>query len=114
MAVNGENQVRIGIDIGGMSVKIGLVEQQRIISRKVIDTDSARQSPYGLIDRIADSVEALLHENGIISKSCKHTRWGHFGTKGISDGTASEDSEWNVFWRSPWGDTADCHFGAWK
>lgn len=32
--------MRIGVDIGGMSVKIGLVEGQGIVSREVIKTDS--------------------------------------------------------------------------
>lgn len=98
MAVNGENQVRIGIDIGGMSVKIGLVEQQRIISRKVIDTDSARQSPYGLIDRIADSVEALLHENGIMPKSCKGVGVACPGTVDVANGIVAYSN--NIGWEN--------------
>ena len=41
--------MRIGIDIGGMSIKIGLVEEEsdHIIDKKAIPTDS--QSVSGLI-----------------------------------------------------------------
>jgi len=52
--------MRIGVDIGGMSVKIGLVEGQGIVSREVIKTDSDGQTPYELIEKIADVVEMLL------------------------------------------------------
>lgn len=98
MAVIGEKQMRIGIDIGGMSVKIGLVEKQRIISRNVIDTDSVRQSPYVLIDRIADSVEALLQANGIDTKSCKGIGLACPGTVDAANGIVTYSN--NIGWEN--------------
>lgn len=98
MAVNWENQVRIGIDIGGMSVKTGLVENWRIISRKVIATDSAGQSPYELIGRIADSVEALLQENGIMPESCKGIGIACPGTVDAANGMVAYSN--NIGWEN--------------
>lgn len=98
MAVIEEKQIRVGIDIGGMSVKIGLVDKQRIISRKVIDTDRVRQSPYELIDRIADSVEALLQDNGIMPKGCKGIGIACPGTVDAANGMVAYSN--NIGWEN--------------
>lgn len=65
--------MRIGVDIGGMTVKIGLVEETdyRIIDKKVIPTDSEKQSASALIRKIAEAVKTILQENGISVKECK-------------------------------------------
>lgn len=58
--------MRIGIDIGGMSVKIGIVnEDYKITSRKVIKTESNIYTPREIIKNIADAVKLLLEENSI-------------------------------------------------
>lgn len=62
--------MRIGVDIGGMSVKIGLVEGQAIVAREVVKTDSDGQTSCELIEKIADAVEKLLHENKITAGEC--------------------------------------------
>ncbi len=56
------NEVRVGIDIGGMSVKIGLVDKQGIATKSVIKTASASQTPYELIEQMADAVSSLLRK----------------------------------------------------
>lgn len=63
--------MRIGIDIGGMTVKIGLVEDYQIKARKVIATDSGGQTPEGQIGGIARAVRELLQENGIGQEQCE-------------------------------------------
>ena len=65
--------MRIGIDIGGMTVKIGLVEEEndRITDKKVIPTDSANQSAEELIGKIASAIQELLRENNIAMTDCK-------------------------------------------
>lgn len=54
---------RIGVDIGGMSIKVGLVnEQGKIVSKKVEKTASTyKQSLDNLVNQIRD----LLKENGL-------------------------------------------------
>lgn len=54
--------MRVGIDIGGMSVKIGLVDKQGIATKSVIKTASASQTPYELIEQMADAVSSLLRK----------------------------------------------------
>lgn len=65
------NEVRVGIDIGGMSVKIGLVDKQGIAAKSVIKTASASQTPYELIEQMADAVSSLLRENSVEPESCE-------------------------------------------
>lgn len=98
MAASEEKNLRLDIDIGGMSVKTGLVEGQRIVSRKVIRTDSGRQSPYELIDRIADSAETLLDENGIIPEDCKGIGIACPGTVDAASGTVAYSN--NIGWEN--------------
>lgn len=98
MATSEEKHLRIGIDMGGMSVKTGLVEGQRIVSRKVIETDSGRQLPYELIDRIADSAETLLDENGIMPEECKGIGIACPGTVDAANGTVAYSN--NIGWEN--------------
>ncbi len=64
--------MRIGIDIGGMSIKFGLVnEKYEIVSQKVIETNSRSQSPEEIIKNMADAVSELLMENGLDQKECR-------------------------------------------
>lgn len=65
--------MRIGIDIGGMTVKIGLVEEEiyRITDKKVIPTDSEKQSAEALVGRIVMVIQELLGENNIALTECK-------------------------------------------
>ncbi len=56
--------MRIGIDIGGMSIKIGLVnEDYKITSRKVIKTGSSLYTPREIIKNIVEAARGLIEEN---------------------------------------------------
>lgn len=98
MAIIDQEKVRIGIDIGGMSVKIGLVKKQRIVSRSVLSTDNIRQAPYELINQIADSVETLLAKDGILSQSCKGMGVACPGTVDAANGTVTYSN--NIGWEN--------------
>lgn len=62
--------MKIGVDIGGMSIKIGLVnEKNEILAKKVIptETDIAYQK---MIKKIGNAVRELLEEENITLKDC--------------------------------------------
>lgn len=64
--------MRIGVDVGGMSIKFGLVnEQYEIIAGKVIDTHRETQSAEEIIGRMAEAVKELLEENGLTQADCE-------------------------------------------
>ncbi|MBO5348025.1 MAG: ROK family protein [Lachnospiraceae bacterium] len=64
--------MRIGIDIGGMSIKIGMVDDSKqIVAKKVIPTQSDILSPEEVVHNIADAVLALLAENNLSVEQCK-------------------------------------------
>ena len=55
----------IGIDIGGMSIKAGVVQEDgTILCKKTIVTD-ATQEDVKIVKDIASLIDALLTENGI-------------------------------------------------
>lgn len=90
--------MRIGGDIGGMSVKIGLVEGQGIVSREVIKTDSDGQTPYELIEKIADAVEMLLHKNKLTAQECDGLGIACPGTVDVESGTVTYSN--NIGWEN--------------
>lgn len=64
--------MRVGIDIGGMSIKLGLVnEVYEIIASKVIPTGSDRCKPEEIIENMAQAVKELLQENKIELNECR-------------------------------------------
>lgn len=64
--------MRIGIDIGGMSIKLGLVsEQGEITAKKVIQTESERYTPEEIISNIGMAALELLQENGLGIDACE-------------------------------------------
>ena len=64
--------MRIGIDIGGMSIKIGLVdENKQIVAKKVIPTQSDVLSAEAVVENIADAVLELLKENNLTTEQCE-------------------------------------------
>lgn len=64
--------MRIGIDIGGMSIKLGLVnEKYEIVARKVIPTQSDIHTPEEIIRNMTEAAVALLDENRIKLQECK-------------------------------------------
>ena len=62
--------MRIGIDIGGMTVKLGLVEGDTIIAKKVIGTESGKRTPEEVLGNIADAAAGLLLENNLTQADC--------------------------------------------
>ena len=63
--------MRVGIDIGGMSVKIGLVDQDgQIVGKKVIPTRSDVLPPEEVVNGIADGVLELLKEHEVNVSDC--------------------------------------------
>lgn len=64
--------MRVGIDIGGMSIKIGLVDDSKqIVAKKVIPTQSDVLPAEGVIGNIADAVLELLAENNLTIEQCE-------------------------------------------
>lgn len=62
--------MKLGIDMGGMSIKMGLVnEENKIIGRITIPTDLT--VPYQtLVERMADAVRQMLENAGMTLEQC--------------------------------------------
>lgn len=79
--------MKIGIDIGGTNVAVGLVdEQDRIILKNKIETRSY-QAPETVIGRIGDAVQSLLEEARIETGNLTHIG---VGCAGLIDRTNGE------------------------
>ena len=80
----GDNAMRIGIDMGGMSFKLGLVDDDnRIVARHVIPTEL--DIPYqDMIKKTAQAVRDLTEKAGVALEEC--TGIG-VGTPGMLDDT---------------------------
>lgn len=64
--------MRIGIDIGGMSIKMGLIDENKnIISKEVIPTQSDNLSAEQIIDNMANAVLKLLDNNHMTIEQCE-------------------------------------------
>lgn len=64
--------MRIGVDVGGMSIKFGLVnEAYEIVAGKVIETHRESQSAEEIIARMAAAALELLEENGLTQEDCE-------------------------------------------
>ena len=63
--------MRIGIDIGGMSIKIGVVDEEyHIIDKKVIDTDSDTRTQEETAKAMAEAVCGLAEDNHVRLSEC--------------------------------------------
>jgi glucokinase len=72
--------MRVGIDMGGMSIKFGLVnDNNEIIAKKVIPT-RLDVPARDLVQDMADTVVALLKENNITLDACQGVGIGSPGT----------------------------------
>ena len=81
-----EDKMRIGIDMGGMSVKFGLVdENNRITDKKVIPTRLDVPAEEFIKD-MADAVTALLQENKLKLEACGGIGIGSPGTIDYENG----------------------------
>ncbi len=64
--------MRVGIDIGGMSIKIGLVnDDYQITAKKVIPTESDKKTPRQIVEAMTCAINSLLHENEVPLQNCK-------------------------------------------
>ena len=64
--------MRVGIDIGGMSIKIGLVDESyQITAKKVIPTEADKKTPRQIIEAMACAISSLLNENEVSTHDCK-------------------------------------------
>lgn len=64
--------MRIGIDIGGMSIKLGIVDKEnQIIAKKVITTDSQNKTQTELAKAIAMAVCDLAEEAEVELSQCE-------------------------------------------
>ncbi len=63
--------MRVGVDIGGMSIKIGLVtEECGIIAKKVIPTEAETKNPKQIAEAMARAIQDLFKEQGEPWQSC--------------------------------------------
>lgn len=89
--------MRIGVDIGGMSIKFGLVDDEyRIVARKVIETHRNTQTAEEIVGRMAEAVKELLAENGLNPGDCEGLGIACPGTSDSSNGVVvySNNIEW--------------------
>lgn len=88
----------IGVDIGGTTIKMGLVDKyNNIVARKVYPTEKGWEN---VATAIIKGVESLLEENNIPKADCKQVGMGCPGTVDVETGiiTYSNNLEWeNVF-----------------
>lgn len=64
--------MRVGIDIGGMSIKLGLVDDRnQILAKKVIATQAEELPAEAVVTNIAEAVLELLKENNLTIEQCK-------------------------------------------
>ncbi len=86
------------MDIGGMSIKIGLVnEENAIVARKVIPT--ILDIPYTeLIQNMADATLELLEENNLKLEDCDGLGIGSPGTIDVPNGVIIYSN--NFFWEN--------------
>lgn len=87
--------MRIGVDVGGMSVKVGIVnEQGEITSKKVITTEIGDQNSF--VGKVGDLVNEILTENNISKSQIKGIGVGCPGSVSTLDGVVkySENIKW--------------------
>lgn len=89
--------MRIGIDIGGMSIKIGLVDENKnIVAKEVIPTQSDTLSAEHIINNMADAVLKLLEANHLTIVQCESLGIACPGTVDSRNGVVlySNNIEW--------------------
>ncbi len=89
--------MRIGIDIGGMTIKIGLVDDAyKIVARKVIPTNADTEDAKKTVRRMAEALKELLKEYGIKDKDCASLGIACPGTVDGTSGTVVYSN--NIHW----------------
>lgn len=91
--------MRVGIDIGGMTIKIGLVnEAYEITAKKVIPTESDAKTPAQVVTAMAQAVKELLEENGLTEVECEGLGIACPGTSDPEDGVVVYSN--NIVWEN--------------
>lgn len=91
--------MRIGIDIGGMTIKIGLVnEAYEIVDKKVIPTQSDSKSAEQVAEAMAVAVKTLLQENGLTEAECEGLGIACPGTSDPIEGVVVYSN--NIVWEN--------------
>lgn len=76
-----EDMLRIGVDIGGTSAKIGIVNQEnQVLAESKVETRI--DAPEVILEKIANGVLKLMEENGVSMEQCEKIG---FGVPGLID-----------------------------
>ena len=91
--------MRVGIDIGGMTIKIGLVnDTYEIVDKKVIPTESDVKTAGQVAQAMAEAVKALLQENGLCETDCEGLGIACPGTSDSQEGVVVYSN--NIVWEN--------------
>lgn len=90
--------MRVGVDIGGMSIKIGLVnDTYQIVAKKVIPTEADTKSPEQIIEALVLAIKELLSEQGETTDDCRAIGIACPGTVDATSGTVVYSN--NIAWK---------------
>lgn len=91
--------MRVGIDIGGMTIKIGLVnDTYEIVDKKVIPTESDVKTAGQVAQAMAEAVKVLLQENGLCEADCEGLGIACPGTSDSQEGVVVYSN--NIVWEN--------------
>lgn len=91
--------MRVGIDIGGMTIKIGLVnDTYEIVDKKVIPTESDVKTAGQVAQAMAEAVKVLLQENGLCETDCEGLGIACPGTSDSQEGVVVYSN--NIVWEN--------------
>ena len=91
--------MRVGIDIGGMTIKAGLVDDRyQIVDKKTIKTNSETESAKQTIWRMAALIKELLKENHVAEEQCESVGIACPGTVDSVRGTVVYSN--NIRWEN--------------
>lgn len=90
--------MRVGIDMGGMSIKIGLVSDENVIKDRIVIPTRLDIPASDLIDEMIVAVEELLKRNGIETSDIRGIGIGSPGTVDDKTGTILYSN--NFFWEN--------------
>lgn len=93
-----KEKVRIGIDMGGMSIKFGMVgEANQILEKEVIPT-RLKEGPEFLIREMAQAIQRLLQKQDRTLSDCEGIGIGSPGTVSNETGTILYSN--NFYWEN--------------
>lgn len=90
-----KDMIRVGVDIGGTDVKIGLVDHSNhILADTKIST--GKEAPEEIIRKIAESTMELMEKNGVAAENCEGIGMGVPGLVDKKEGTViySNNLKW--------------------